>query len=339
MTPQPSRPAGPSTDPAPAALTCLPVDGLGEVVEGDDLAAVIAAAVALADGDILVLTSKAVSKAEGRVLTGSRDDLLAAETDRVVARRGSTSIVRTHHGLVMAAAGVDASNTAAGTVVLLPKDPDRSARRLRESLAERTGRNVAVVVTDTAGRAWRTGQTDIAIGAAGLDVLHDYAGSTDPHGNELAVTAPAVADELAAAADLVKRKLDRRPAAVVRGLAPLVLPAGRHGPGAAALVRPEAQDMFGLGAREAVLAALLGEEFRGFGAPSTADDLVTQLSALVPTDVEVTAAGTVRAGLPGAERERGSAEVLLRTAAFALGWRVEPALGNVASLMFVPQTT
>jgi coenzyme F420-0:L-glutamate ligase / coenzyme F420-1:gamma-L-glutamate ligase len=318
----------------PSLLTCLPVDGLGEVVAGQDLAALVAEAVVLADGDIVVLTSKAVSKAEGRVVAGTREDLLAAETDRVVARRGPTSIVRTHHGLVMAAAGIDGSNTEAGTVVLLPRDPDASACRLREALRLRTGRNVAVVVTDTAGRAWRTGQTDIAIGAAGVDVLRDYAGSTDPHGNELSVTAPAVADELAAAADLVKRKLDRRPAAVVRGLGPIVLPVGRHGPGAAALVRPESQDMFGLGAREAVVAALLGADGRGFGAACSTAELVTQLSALAPADVEATAEGSVRARLRGTDREQGAAEVALRTAAFALGWRARWAPENPASLLF-----
>ncbi len=248
----------------PEEVTCLPVDGIGEVTEGTDLAALLRQAVELRDGDILVVTSKVVSKAEGRVRTATREDQLAAETDRTVARRGRTSIVRTRHGLVLAAAGIDASNTAAGTVVLLPLDADASARRLRDALAAdalgEPGHNVAVVVSDTAGRAWRQGQTDIAVGAAGLEVMHDHAGLTDAHGNELAVTAPAVADELAGAADLVKGKLAGRPAAVVRGLAALVLPLGEHGPGATALVRDESEDMFGLGAREAVVAALLAED-------------------------------------------------------------------------------
>jgi coenzyme F420-0:L-glutamate ligase/coenzyme F420-1:gamma-L-glutamate ligase len=305
----------------PDSLTCLPVDGVGEVAAGADLAAALLAAVTLQDGDVLVVTSKVVSKAEGRVRSGSREDLLAAETDRTVARRGRTSIVRTHHGLVMAAAGIDASNTEQGSVVLLPVDPDASARRLREAVAA-TGRNVAVLVTDTAGRAWRTGQTDIAVGAAGLDVLHDYAGVLDRHGNELAVTAPAVADEIAAAADLVKRKLDRRPAAVVRGLADLVLPVGDHGPGAVALVRPEEQDMFGLGAHEAVLAALHGTERRGFGAACAPDELAVHLAALAGDGAVVVAAdGTVSARLGGGEREQGALAATLRAAAFALGWR------------------
>jgi coenzyme F420-0:L-glutamate ligase/coenzyme F420-1:gamma-L-glutamate ligase len=307
---------------APDQLLCLPVDGIGEVTEGTDLAALLAGATALEDGDILVVTSKVVSKAEGRVRTGKREDALAEETDRTVAWRGRTSIVRTRHGLVMAAAGIDASNTDTDTVVLLPRDPDASARRLREALARGIGRNVAVLVTDTAGRAWRSGQTDIAIGAAGLDVLQDYAGRSDPHGNPLAVTAPAVADELASAADLVKRKLDRRPAAVVRGLSGLVLAPGRHGPGAAALVRPEAEDMFGLGAREAVLSALHADDPRGFGSPCSAVELVVQLSALAEDTARVRHEdGAVTARLGGTDRDQGAAEALLRTAAFALGWR------------------
>jgi coenzyme F420-0:L-glutamate ligase/coenzyme F420-1:gamma-L-glutamate ligase len=319
-------------------VVCLPVDGLGEVAAGDDLAASLAAAVRLADGDVLVVTSKVVSKVEGRVRAGRREDAVAGETDRVVATRGRTSIVRTHHGLVLAAAGVDASNTDPDTVLLLPRDPDASARALRLGIAHRTGRNVAVLVTDTAGRAWRNGQTDIAIGAAGLEVLHDHAGLTDPHGNELAVTEPAVADELASAADLVKRKLDRRPAAVVRGLRDLVLPAGEHGPGAVALTRPERGDMFGLGAREAVLAALRAEDARGFGAPCPVEELVAQLSAVVGR------AGVVRlqesvptARLTGSDLERGAAGARLEAAAFALGWPTRRDAQDPGLLRFGPR--
>ena len=321
---------------APDQLLCLPVTGLGEVHAGDDLAALLADAVDLEDGDVLVVTSKVVSKAEGRVLPGKREEAVAAETDRTVAWRGRTSIVRTHHGLVLAAAGVDASNTDADTVVLLPEDPDASARSLRLALARGTGRNVAVLVTDTAGRAWRNGQTDLAIGAAGLDVLHDYAGRTDPHGNELSVTAPAVADELAAAADLVKRKLDRRPAAVVRGMAGLVLPPGRHGDGAGALVRPERQDMFGLGAREAVLSALHADDPRGFGGEVTPLELVVQLQALAEGGADVRVDGDrVVARLSGSERAQGAAEARFLAAAFALGWRradEEPGHGPVTDV-------
>jgi coenzyme F420-0:L-glutamate ligase/coenzyme F420-1:gamma-L-glutamate ligase len=326
----------------PSGLTCVAVQGVGEVVAGDDLAGLLAAAVELRDGDVLVVTSKVVSKAEGRVRTGKREEALGEETDRVVATRGRTSIVRTHHGLVMAAAGIDASNTDADTVVLLPSDPDGSARRLRETLARSPGCNVAVLVTDTAGRAWRNGQTDIAIGAAGLEVMHDYAGVTDPYGNELAVTAPAVADEVAAVADLVKGKLDRRPAAVVRGLEALVLPVGDHGPGAAALVRDEAHDMFGLGAREAVLTALGADDSRGFGAPSTALELVDALSALAGGSVSlVVGSAEVTATLRGDEWERGRADTVLRTAAFAMGWRAVPEddpAGKSTFLRLLPAT-
>jgi coenzyme F420-0:L-glutamate ligase/coenzyme F420-1:gamma-L-glutamate ligase len=318
-------------------LTVLPVDGVGEVTSGDDLVALVRAAVPLEDGDVLVVTSKVVSKAEGRVVTGAREDLLAGETDRVVARRGPTSIVRTRTGLVMAAAGIDASNTPAGTAVLLPVDPDASARALRDGLLAAAGRNVAVVVTDTAGRAWRTGQTDIAVGVAGLAPLDDHAGRVDPYGNPLAVTAPAVADEVAAAADLVKGKLGRRPFAVARGLAERVLPAGEHGPGAGVLVRPEEQDMFGLGAREAVLLALAGDpsSLRGFGAPAHADVCVVQLEAVAGGAELSATGGELEARLPGPDP---AAETRLRAAAFALGWLPAAGPATPGVLRFTPGT-
>jgi len=271
-----------------------------------------------------------VSKAEGRVVPGDRGEALAAQTQRVVATRGATKIVRTHHGLVMAAAGIDASNTPPGTVVLLPEDPGRSARGLRERLAGDHGVNVAVVVTDTSGRAWRNGQTDIAIGAAGLEVIHDYGGRTDDYGNTLAVTAPAVADEIAAAGDLVKGKLGRTPVAVLRGLDHLVLPRGEHGPGAAALVRPETHDMFGYGAREAVLHAVLPGPgpLPGFGLPASAADLAAALSAVCPGS-RVDPAGErqtlelvlVTAPGPAGQRALGAAEARATTVAHALGWQ------------------
>ena len=189
------------------ALTVAPVTGLPEITAGSDLAALIAdAAPDLRDGDILVVTSKIVSKAEGRVMAASREQAIEAETARVVARRGATTIAQTRHGLVLAAAGVDESNTAPGTVVLLPEDPDESARRLRKALHARTGRTVGVVITDTMGRPWRAGQTDNAIGAAGVTPVRDYRGEADTFGNILEVTVAAVADEIAAAADLVKGK-------------------------------------------------------------------------------------------------------------------------------------
>ncbi|MEP9364220.1 coenzyme F420-0:L-glutamate ligase [Nocardioides sp. CN2-186] len=258
-------------------------DGAPEVLPGDDLVALLLPLVALVDGDIVVVTSKVVSKAEGRIRSGSREAALAGETVRVVARRGETQIVRNHLGLTMAAAGIDNSNVEAGSIVLLPVDPDESARGMRDRLFELAGVNVGVIVTDTAGRAWREGQTDIAIGAAGLVVAEDYAGRTDTHGNELAVTLPAVADEIAGLAELVTGKLGGRPFAVVRGRADLVLPIEEHGPGAASLIRAEGADLFGYGAREAVVRALIGDpaDRRPFGAPAPAAELSAAITSTV----------------------------------------------------------
>ena len=233
-------------------LTITGVPGLPEIAAGANLAGlIVAAAPDLADGDILVVTSKIISKAEGRVISADREDAIAAETVRVVARRGPTTIAQTRHGLVLAAAGVDRSNTAPGTVVLLPADPDESARRLRAAITGLTGKNIGILITDTMGRPWRTGQTDTAIGAAGVMPLRDHRGQADSFGNVLEVTVAAVADEIAAAAELVKGKSDQVPVAVVRGLCELVIGAGHPGdPGAAALVRPAAEDMFRLGAAD-----------------------------------------------------------------------------------------
>lgn len=233
-------------------LLVVAPDGIPEVDAGDDLAALVVAAVPdLADGDIVVIASKVVSKAEGRVVPGhDRLAAIAGETVREVARRGDTVIAQTRHGFVMAAAGVDASNVAVGRLVLLPLDPDGSARRLRAELFAATGARVGVIVTDTFGRPWRHGQTDLAVGAAGLTVLDELSGQTDRYGNALVVTAAAVADELAGAADLVKSKLSARPLAVVRGLGVMVTE--DDGPGVAALIRLGPLDMFRLGSREAV---------------------------------------------------------------------------------------
>ncbi|MGH3394127.1 MAG: coenzyme F420-0:L-glutamate ligase, partial [Streptosporangiaceae bacterium] len=266
----PSAPASPADGPAqpagrqPAAgeLVVLPVTGLPEIAAGADLAALISeAAPDLRDGDILVVTSKIVSKAEGRVATGDREAFIDAEAVRTVARRGPTRIVTTRHGLVMAAAGVDNSNTAPGTVVLLPEDPDGSARRLRAAIAARRGLTVGVIVSDTMGRPWRTGQTDTAIGAAGLAPLRDHRGQADTFGNLLEVTVAAVADEIAAAADLVKGKTAQIPVAIVRGLPELVT--GADGPGAAALVRPAEEDMFRLGTADVLAERRTVREFTG----------------------------------------------------------------------------
>ena len=249
-------PAAPRIAPEPVHVHGIP--GIPEISAGADLAGVIADAMVaesgpgLRDGDILVVTSKVVSKAEGRTRTGSREDAIAAETARVVARRGPTTIAQTRHGFVMAAAGVDESNTAPGTIVLLPEDPDESARRLRKALRARLGVIVGVIVTDTMGRPWRAGQTDTAIGAAGVLPLRDHRGERDSYGNTLEVTVAAVADEIAAAGDLVKGKALQLPVALVRGLSALVT--DDDGPGARALVRPSSEDMFRLGAAD-VLAA------------------------------------------------------------------------------------
>ena len=250
-------------------LEIFPVVGLPEIAAGDDLAALIGEAADLRDGDVLSVTSKIISKAEDRLTTGTRDEAIDAELVRVVASRGDTRIVQTRHGLVMAAAGTDTSNTRPGTVLLLPVDPDLSARALREALQARYAVNVGVVVTDTLGRPWRNGQVDLAIGAAGVQVIEDLRGTTDSHGNVLAVTEPALADEIAAASELVKGKADGVPVAVLRGLADLVLPAGEHGPGARALVRDAELDLFSLGTREAARAAVLDR--KAPGAPREVD--------------------------------------------------------------------
>jgi coenzyme F420-0:L-glutamate ligase / coenzyme F420-1:gamma-L-glutamate ligase len=242
------------------ALTVTGVTGLPEITQGADLAKLIAdAAGSLRDGDIVVITSKIVSKAEGRVIRAEREHAIDAEAVRLVASRGQTRIVETRHGLVLAAAGVDSSNTAPGTVVLLPEDPDSSARRLRKALAGRLGVTVGVIITDTMGRPWRTGQTDTAIGVAGVAPLRDHRGEPDTFGNLLEVTVAAVADEIAAAAELVKEKTRQVPVAIVSGLAELVSDA--DGPGAAALIRPAADDMFRLGAADVLAARRTVREF------------------------------------------------------------------------------
>ncbi|MDQ4039589.1 MAG: coenzyme F420-0:L-glutamate ligase [Actinomycetota bacterium] len=240
------------------SLQILPIDGLPDLRPGDDLAGLICrAAPWLQDGDVLVVTSKAISKVEGRLIAAppdpegrerTRQRAIEAETVRVVAERGPTRIVVTRHGWVLAAAGVDASNVAAGEIALLPVDADASARALLEGIRAQTGVRVAVVISDTTGRTWRRGLTDVAIGVAGMGAVADLRGRPDTSGVPLEITEIAVADEIAAAADLVKGKLSGRPAAVVRGLQP---PAD-DGRGAAVLRRPAEEDMFALGTRDVV---------------------------------------------------------------------------------------
>ena len=244
-TARPSRDSSPTARPSrdhgtAASIEILPVTGLPEFRPGDDLAAAIAAAAPwIADGDVLLVTSKVVSKVEGRLVPSPTDPderdalrraLIDEETVRLVAQVGRTKIVENRLGIVAAAAGVDASNVHADEIAVLPTDPDASAARLRAEFARR-GRDVGVIVTDTQGRAWRMGVTDVAIGAAGVVVLADHRGTVDAFGNELVVTQVAIGDELAAAGDLVKGKLDAVPVAVARGLGvlverPLALPPG-----------------------------------------------------------------------------------------------------------------
>ena len=270
---------GPEGERAAEPVTVIPVTGLPEITAGSDLAALIAeAARDLRDGDIMVITSKIVSKAEGRVVRTAREQAIDAETVRVVARRGATTIAQTRHGLVLAAAGVDESNTAPGTVVLLPEDPDESARRLRKALHDRAGRRLGVIVTDTMGRPWRAGQTDHAIGAAGVAPVLDYRGQRDTFGNVLEVTVAAVADEIAAAADLVKGKSRRVPVAIVRGLAGLVTE--QDGPGARSIIRPTGEDMFRFGSADVPLAR---RTIRAFTAEPVDDTAVRRALATALT--------------------------------------------------------
>jgi coenzyme F420-0:L-glutamate ligase/coenzyme F420-1:gamma-L-glutamate ligase len=245
------------TEPGGAAqrLEVWGIPGIGEISGGIDLAAVISDAEQdLRDGDVVVVTSKVISKAEGRLVQTDRELAIDEETVRLVAQRGDTRIVETRHGFVLAAAGVDASNVPSGSVALLPLDPDRSAARIRAGLRRLRGVNVAVVVTDTFGRPWRNGLVDVAIGAAGIDVLDDHRGRTDAHGHTLEMTVTAIGDEVASAAELVKGKLGGVPVAVVRGLRYDV---DSDGAGARPLVRKADEDMFRLGTAEAKRQAVL----------------------------------------------------------------------------------
>ncbi|MCQ4363866.1 coenzyme F420-0:L-glutamate ligase [Mycobacterium gordonae] len=267
-----------------ARIEILPVTGLPEFRPGDDLAAALSGAAPwLRDGDVVVVTSKVVSKCEGRLVPAPEDDeerdrlrrkLVDDEAVRVLARKERTLITENRIGLIQAAAGVDGSNVGRTELALLPLDPDASAATLRAGLHERLGVTVGVVITDTMGRAWRNGQIDAAVGAAGLAVLHNYSGAVDAHGNELVVTEVAVADEIAAAADLVKGKLTAMPVAVVRGLHPV-----DDGSTARRLVRAGTEDLFWLGTAEAIelgrgQAQLLRRSVRRFSAEPVPPEIV-----------------------------------------------------------------
>ncbi len=227
------------------SLTIVPVIGIEEIRPGDDLAAIIAGAADLRDGDVLVVTQKVVSKAEDRLVDIDPEvghkPLVERESVRVLRRRGDLVISETEHGFVCANAGIDLSNVEAGRAALLPVDSDRSARRIRDALTHRFGVDVAVVVSDTFGRPWRRGVTDVAIGCAGLRPVVDLRGTTDALGRELQVTEVAVVDEIASAAELVMGKADGVPVAVVRGIDPSWFGDGGV---VADVVRDPADDLF-----------------------------------------------------------------------------------------------
>jgi coenzyme F420-0:L-glutamate ligase/coenzyme F420-1:gamma-L-glutamate ligase len=312
----------------------VPLEGLPEVGPGDDLArllleAVRRAGLELADGDVLAVTSKVVAKAEGRLVAlpddpAGREQVLratvAAETARVVARRGRLVIAETRHGLVGANALVDASNAGGDRLVLLPADPDASAARLRADLAALDGHDLAVVVTDTLGRPWRLGQTDVAVGLAGMGALDDWRGRTDGDGRLLEATEVAVADEVAAAADLVKGKASRVPAALLRGVP-----------------RPE-----GDGAARDLVRAPLDDLFRTAG---TAEDLITFLegapppAAFLPDPVEEAALDRAAAAaravpLPGGRRLRvAPVPAAVRPACLAALSPTPPAMASAPTLL------
>jgi coenzyme F420-0:L-glutamate ligase/coenzyme F420-1:gamma-L-glutamate ligase len=228
-------------------LTILPVEGVPAVRPGDVLADVIATHAELAEGDVVVVTQKVVSKAEGRLVEVDPDDplshksLVEAEAVRVLRRRGDLVMTETRHGFVCANAGVDLSNVERGWAALLPVDADRSARRIRDGLRARLGISVGVIVSDTFGRTWRRGLTDVAIGCAGVAAVVDLRGTSDTYGRELQVTEVCVADELAGAAELVMGKSRGVPFAVVRGVDPEWL---REGSVTAEVVRPWQEDLF-----------------------------------------------------------------------------------------------
>lgn len=231
------------------SLEIIAVEGLGEIAPGTDLAGVIAEATTgvLADGDVVVVTQKIVSKAENRLVDVDPDDplshkpLVVQESKRVLRRRGDLIISETHHGFVCANAGIDLSNVERGQAALLPVDSDRSARRIKDGLFGKAGVDVAVIISDTFGRPWRRGLTDVAIGCAGIVPIADLRGSTDTYGRELQVTEVCVADELAGAADLVMGKATGVPVAIVKGIDPAWLGRGQIVPD---VIRPPEEDLF-----------------------------------------------------------------------------------------------
>jgi coenzyme F420-0:L-glutamate ligase len=299
VEPAPTPPIGPPS----SRIEILPITGIGELRPGTDLVAEITGnAPWLQDGDVLVVTSKIVSKAEGRLIPAPSDDpaarealrsqAIADETVRVVARRGTLVIAETRHGLVMAAAGVDASNVGLDEIALLPEDPDRSAQALRDGIAETIGADVAVVISDSMGRPWRHGISDVAIGVAGIAAVIDERGSTDRHGNVLTVTEVAIADELAAAGDLIKGKLSHVPVAVIRGLAYT-----DDGKGSTTLLRGSGDDLFRMGTAEALaLGRVQAADGDGTGVAGLHADVLATLSAMALDAGDGTGQAAVREG-------------------------------------------
>lgn len=281
-------------DHAASRIEILPVLGIGEIRPGDDLAEIVAGHATLHNGDVLVVTSKIVSKAEGRLIVldsadpdireAARQAAIDAETVRVVARRGPVRIVENKLGLVMAAAGVDASNVSGRELALLPVDPDTSAALLRESLRERLGVDVAVIISDTMGRPWREGVTDAAVGVAGITAVTDPRGQLDAYGNTIALTRVAIADELAAAGDLVKGKLSGIPIAIVRGVAgDGQLP--DDGNASRELIRGSELDLFRLGTAEATALGRADADRSLAPAPALHADAVEVITAMPPGEV------------------------------------------------------
>jgi coenzyme F420-0:L-glutamate ligase/coenzyme F420-1:gamma-L-glutamate ligase len=284
-----------------SSVTITPLVGLGEITDGTDLAAALSHVVGevtwpdgssgLAEGDIIVVSSKIVSKAEGRSVPASdRERAIDEETVALVASKqtpqGLTRIVRTRTGLVLAAAGVDASDVPGDQVLLLPVDPDASARALRARIAALQQTQVGVIITDTLGRAWRDGLSDAAIGVAGITPMADHRGLPDREGRPMEATVIAIADEIASAADLVKGKALGVPAAVIRGLAHHVT--SEDGPGARAMVRPESEDLFTLGTAEALAqgrreAVSARRTVRFFDDRPVADDIIEAAVAAAVT--------------------------------------------------------
>lgn len=261
------------------SVTITAVEGIGEIQHGDDLAALVAQHAELHDGDVLVISSKIVSKAEGRLIDGDdRLGAIASETVRVVAKRGQTTIAETKHGWVMAAAGVDLSDIPAGKVALLPEDADASARAIRLAIAQQHGINVAVIITDTFGRPWREGLIDQAIGISGIAAIVDHRGNTDRHGRELAATITAVADEIASASELVRTKSAHLPVAIIRGLAHLF----DDSASARQLRRNPDQDWFRFGHREVIAARRTVRHFTDQPVPPGILDFALEQGLLAP---------------------------------------------------------